>query len=346
MLFEIKLSENKAVPSKIQLMRTGEFTVGGAVVKITPTILQSFKKNFDSNVRGYPDKKLPIDYFHQNDQEAGGWIVNLELTDQGNTLMADVEWTPRATKTLSEGEIRYVSAEFSLDYQANEGGQKLGPTLLGAGLTNRPVIKGMKPLAAAEDGGKTTSTYGGTMADTPSPSAGNPGIPPGNDPAALQKKIEELQAQIAAMQKDKSAFADQYADVKKQLDAKNAQADGDKAMSEKKDAFNRMLAEGKVVEAQREPFISGDMIKFSELARKTNSGIGGSGDGGNDLNDADMDAQDKVLALAEKIVIDSKETKKPVIMRDAISQVLRDKKNVKLAEEYNKFRSDQNSYKV
>lgn len=342
MLFPIQLAENKEVPKKIQLMRTGEFVVGGAgeKIKITPEILFSFKKNFDANVRGYPDKKLPIDYFHQNDQEAAGWITSVELSDQNNTLTAEVEWTPRASKMLSEGEIRYVSAEFNLQYQHNEGGQKFGPALLGAGLTNRPVIKGMKPVAAAETGSQSSSSkYGGSMTDAGAAPCGASAVvaPAAGTAMTLEQamaKIKELTDQLSALHSDKTKMSDTMADMQKKLDIGKADSEKDKVASEKKNSFNTMLANGKVVEAQREAFMSSDMIKFSELSKATNSGKGGSDDGNNLDGDKDLDVQDKVLKLAEAIVVKDK-----IKMSEAISIVL--KQNKKLSDGYNKFFSNQ-----
>ena len=52
-----------------------------------------------------------------------------------------------------------------------------------------------------------------------------------------------------------------------------------RALNEKTNAFNKMLAEGKVVEAQRQPFLDGDMIQFSERAGKIKlDSIGGQGE--------------------------------------------------------------------
>ena len=58
--------------------------------------------------------------------------------------MARVDWTPNGEKILAEKEFRYLSAEFDVDYTDNETPDiSHGTVLLGAGLTNRPVIKRM-----------------------------------------------------------------------------------------------------------------------------------------------------------------------------------------------------------
>jgi phage I-like protein len=100
------------------------------------------KKNFDAKVRGID---LAIDYAHESDQIAAGWIKGLELSNGNTELWAIVEWTPQGRKRLSDKEFRYLSADCSFDYEDNERGEKHGPTLLGAALTNRPVVKGMRP---------------------------------------------------------------------------------------------------------------------------------------------------------------------------------------------------------
>lgn len=302
MLIPITLSEAKEVPKKIQLLRAGEFlSEQYGNLKITKEILFGLKKNFDEKVRGYEDGKLPIDYFHENEKIAAGWIENLTLSENGAELWADVKWTPKAEKMLSEGELRYVSAEFSFNYQDNESGKKFGPTLFGAGLTNRPFIKGMDPVMALNE---KNQENGGKKMDE------------------KDKEIEALKAKIAEMQKAMDGKDMEMSDLKKKLGETQAQYAEEKKCAEKRDNFNKMLAEGKAVEAQRESFMSGDMVKFAELAKPTNMNAKGSHDS-NDQNDSSKSAQDKVLELAEVIV-----AQKKVSLHEGISQVLRANKEL------------------
>ncbi len=61
-------------------------------------------------------------------------------------LWARVHWTPEATRRITEGEYRYLSAEFDLDHQDVANGNRIGAALTAVGLTNRPFVKGMAPV--------------------------------------------------------------------------------------------------------------------------------------------------------------------------------------------------------
>lgn len=311
MSFVIKLSEDGSVPARVQLLRVGSFNYEGEPMLITKEIMASFVKNFEAKVRGYEDGKLPIDYFHENDKVAAGWISSLVLENEGNELWAEVQWTPRGQKVIGEGELRYLSVEFHFDYESNEGGVRFGPTLFGAGLTNRPFIKGMKAIKTLSDklAGQAEKGYY-TMT-----------------PEQMVAKIAELEKAIAEM---KSALEAS----KGQVEAAKQEAEGlkqEKAMSDKKASFDKMLAEGKAVEAQRESFMSGDMAKFAELAKPTNKDSRGA-EGGE--GEGKGDAQDQILKLAETIQKERKcSTKEAISLALASNKDLHEKyKNeVKLA---------------
>lgn len=468
MLLPIKLSEDKVVPKSVQLLRVGTFLFeNGETIQVTRELLKSFKKNFDKKVRGYEDGRLPIDYFHENEKVAGGWINQINLTNEDTELWADVIWTPRAEKMLADGEIRYVSAEFHFDYQHNEGGTKWGPTLFGAGLTNRPFIKGMAPVvqfqeesereklhkalnaradkydievtsdaaltppAGTEDseskfgdpvnfkfpidnparianarvrfkqfanqiykGDKSKSIVHGRIVKAEL-AAGIDASYDSNDPldkllpSDIKSKLEKKYKAVKAAEKDpvsakiaqlirEGYSQDQAVAIAKNMERKGKLGEGEKPMdleqamakikelegiisalksgkdevmlkaqdAEKKyaelsdkvekekqenlqkDQFNKMLSEGKVVEAQREPFMKNDMVKFSELAKKTHlKADGTSDDASNSDVKAGESAQDKVIELADKMAKEKK-----MKMSDCISHVL--KQNRELREKY------------
>lgn len=298
MSFIIKLSEDGAVPTRVQLLRTGSFQYGEEPMVITKEILASFVKNFEAKVRGYDDGHLPVDYFHENEKIAAGWITGLGTENDGTELWADVEWTPRAIKALSEGELRYLSVEFHFDYESNEGKTKFGPTLFGAGLTNRPFIKGMKPVKKLSEG-----EYEMT-------------------PEQIAAKIAEMERMIAELKSQLEASKGEVAAEKEKV----AGMEQEKALAEKKAAFDVMFAEGKAVEAQREAFMSGDMKKFAELAKPLNSG-GGSSTASED-KEGKGDSQDQIHELA----LAAMKENKFLSYKDAVSKVL--SSNKKLHEGY------------
>lgn len=128
----------------MQILRTGAFSDPRyGRFEITKPMLAQMVKNFTGGVRGV----IPaLDYKHESDDVAAGWFKNLWLADDGNELWADIEMTPKGEKILGDKEFGYVSADFDTEYQDNETLQNFGCVLLGAGLTNRPVIKRMESV--------------------------------------------------------------------------------------------------------------------------------------------------------------------------------------------------------
>ena len=146
---QIELAETGKVPNKVQILKVGKFkhqTYGD--FEITTKTLSEMKKNFDDNVRGID---VAFDYFHASDKEASGWVEKLELKEGGKELWATVEWTPTASKKLSDRELRYFSPDFAFQWTDPESGVKHSNVLFGGGLTNRPFLKEMQAIVAAED---------------------------------------------------------------------------------------------------------------------------------------------------------------------------------------------------
>lgn len=275
-LFEISLAGEAAdVPKHVQVLRIGKFyDARYGRFTITPEFLLSLKKNFDDRVIGVD---VAIDYAHASESVAAGWIRSLELTENNTQLWAHVEWTPNGNKVLSSKEFRYLSADIANDYEHNETRKKFGPTLKGAGLTNRPVIKGMAPVMELHEG------EGADM--------------------DLEKENAELKAKIAELEnqgKEKDTKLSEQASKIEATEKRDLELAEAAKVSEKKGQFDKMLSEGKVVEAQREAFMAGDTMKFAELAKPINPENKGHGGSGND--DQVVGIQDEIIKLAEEKV--------------------------------------------
>lgn len=459
-LNEIKFNDIQSnqyiVPSEVQILRTGAFFHQAyGKVEVTKEMLSNMVRNFNENVRRVD---LAIDYRHESDNIAAGWIRELMLFDEGESLWAKVQWTKNGERVLGEKEFRYLSADFSLDYQDNESLQKFGPTLLGAGLTNRPVIKDMAPAVELKESNlapvtpqveapkgdqnntsgvnraqynepkknlskpvrkktgdkkaiherivrkelsqgiepsfnpkgardasrdsKAKHTKGAKMATIPQPQtpAGVPNSGPGNPAGAtgtggdrilkfddLKGMLDQIMQRLDKLEKheEEEGDEDEMADVASQkehddevvadkdpahleeeemdeaeakpnpamkkaqkkiqkLAAKYAEMEAkhkaDKEMSEKASAFDRLLSEGRAVEAQREAFLAGDIAKFSELAMGGLNlrSIGGAAP---DVVVA-ADVSDQVMKLAEKKIADGKALGRSVQIDEAVSMVL------------------------
>lgn len=325
----------------VQLLRVGTFHDSRyGTLNITPEVLLSMKKNFDDKVRGVD---LMIDYKHDSDSLAAGWIKEVYLSDDNNQLWAKVEWTPNGQKTLSDKEFRYLSADFNLNYQDNETLKRFGPTLFGAGLTNRPVVKNMQPAVALQEltpeGRKHMQTeieklnakfteaekkmtelseankkLSDQLAALPAaPAKPNPDAPAEGDD--MKKKMEDLQSQLSAMSAKCADYEKQMGDMK-----------AGQKLSEQKLKFQKLLSEGRAVPAQEKAFLDGDTIKFAELSQSIN--LHGSGHGGTAPVVGSVDEQ--IHQLAEKKMSENKS----LDYRGAVSTVL--KENPALANQRNK----------
>lgn len=328
----LERGNDSSIGNRVQLLRTGTFrkfdpdTGQVSEIQITPTMLSNMVTNFKNEIRGID---IAIDYRHDNHDIAAGWIQEVQLSDDQEILFATkIKWTPKALQTLSDKEFRYISAEFHPNYSDNETGKNFGATLLGAGLTNRPVVKRMEPIVQLSE--KTTGGYSmpteavellkqqnKDLQDKVSKlSEENKKLEDEQEklqemdmsPEEMLAKIKELEAKIAEMEKEKESMAQE------------------KEMAEKESKFTHLLSEGRAVPAQKEAYLSGDMEKFIELSEQLNTSASGHGV---QSGRPDGSAEDKIMELAQKKVKEDK-----VELADAISTVLSE--NGKLAEAYYK----------
>lgn len=324
--------DSTKIPERVQLLRTGKFQTRLGEVEVTAAMLESMVRNFDERVRGVD---LSIDYKHDSQGIAAAWIKGLELSEDHTELWATVDWTPKGLKTLAEKEFRYLSADFAEKYQDNETNQIFGATLFGAGLTNRPIIKGMEPTLTLHE-----INEGNKMATEKT-----------KEEKALEAKVTTLSEEIKTLTATNTKLAEDAAKLQElqltpeqmvakiaALEAELAKLKGEKdsmaehkELAEKKGEFDKMLSEDKACEAQREAYVAGDMAKFVELAEKMNTGAAGSG-GTPKKDGKDEDAADKVWTLAEE-----KAKKSGLRADEEVSNVLSE--NPELEKKYNEENS-------
>lgn len=296
----IKLAEGNKVPNKVQVLRVGKFKHPSyGDFEITPKVLAEMKTNFDARVRGID---ISFDYYHDSDKDAAGWPTALELSSDGTELWAiNVDWTPEATKKLSDRALRYFSPDFAFKYVDPETGKSYSNVLLGGGLTNRPFVKEMKAIVAAENKTGANDMNELEKAQAALKLSEEKVVKLTEEKAAAEtkladmapkSKIEELTAKIAELQKELEAEKAKGETVL----AEKTKVEEEKKLAEKTAKFNLMLSEGKACAAQKDAFLKGDMDKFLELAEKPNLNGSGSGSSGGDGGGADAE---KVLKLAE-----------------------------------------------
>lgn len=153
----LRADASSAEPKWVQVFPFGTFHNGGwpddgitVDAKYCATMVANWKR------RGAP--ALPIDYLHRGgDSEdvahlpleqkvAAGWMEDFEVRADG--LYALTRWTPKARDLIKADEFRFISPEWSEDGLDGRTGERQGPTLIGAGLVNRPAFKEMPRVAA------------------------------------------------------------------------------------------------------------------------------------------------------------------------------------------------------
>jgi phage I-like protein len=298
-----ELSTDKTAPDMVQLLRVGDFSHDGyGPFKLTPDFLKKLKENFDLRVRGVD---LAIDYAHMNYLEAAAWITNVELRENDSQLWAAVSWTKAGKEKVEGREYRYLSAEFSTDYTDSESGKRFGPTLFGAGLTNRPFIKNMAPAVELREQEQSRKDL--KMEEE------------------LKKEIASLKEQLAALE----ATNKELAETKVKLEDDLKKSLSEKETAEKESQFTKLLSEGKLVPAQKDAFMKGDVMGIIQNAAQVNLSEQGSSSAGPKEVKEEKDVEDELTEIATKLLSE----KKADTMSQAIKLALSE--NDELAKKYN-----------
>jgi phage I-like protein len=143
--------------SVIQVAKAGRFEGHPAgAFEMTAETFRTIAANFARS----ENRRIPIDYEHatemighgatlQSGAPAVGWITALSAA--GDKLFATVEWVDaEAVAHIRAGRYRFCSPAVVLDAIDGVTGERIGPKLTSVGLTNRPFLDGMEPLAARD----------------------------------------------------------------------------------------------------------------------------------------------------------------------------------------------------
>jgi len=133
---------------EFEVCRTGEFyDQRYGVFKVDEDKLRRIKSNFDDGILGVD---IALDVNHDPDKGAYAWIKSLEV--RGNALWAKFhKFTEEGKRSFLDQVFRYFSVEFG-PFDTVRDGKKVTvrDVLRGIALTNRPVIKSMRPTFLAE----------------------------------------------------------------------------------------------------------------------------------------------------------------------------------------------------
>lgn len=323
---EVETGKSPAAPKRQALLRVGKYThpkYGDVEIRLSD--LKAMVKNHEKKVRKVDSA---LDYGHNSGGEAAAWISSLAV--DGNTLFGEFEWVEDGKKAVEAKKWKYLSADFTLDYEDNESRKKFGPTLLGAGLTNRPFVKGMEAVQLSE-GVSGMMTLEQALAEIERLKGELAKVQP------QAQQMPQMQQQLGQMQKQ---FSDAETALKEATDklAVFEKAESERKANEAKAAkekqFSDLLAAGKACEAQRELFFAEnfDAVKFAEAFVPAASHTERKSVEGNENEKKEQSAAQKIVQFAEKLVKDGKALNQGA----AISMVLSDPEHKALVEEYNK----------
>lgn len=108
--------------------------------------LESMVQRFDADVLIDQDH---LSHDQDKSTEAMGWGRGLRYTAGRDGLELETSWTPPGREKISTQVYRYISPEFSGSVRYEGGVFKFYPSALtGAGLTNRPKLKALRPVSA------------------------------------------------------------------------------------------------------------------------------------------------------------------------------------------------------
>ena len=138
-------SQNKT--SSIEILKVGSWDhpVYGEI-DITFDRLERFRDNFENKVR----KAVAIDIEHKSDEGAVGWVKRLFISDEGVSLMAEVEWTDEGVQLLGKKKYRFFSPEFNDEYENPATGAVYKDVLIGGAITNRPFFQELSEIVLSE----------------------------------------------------------------------------------------------------------------------------------------------------------------------------------------------------
>ncbi len=90
-----------------------------------------------------------LSHDEESSTEAMGWGLNLRRSAQNDGLELEAEWTPPGHEKITTKIYRKISPEFHGSVRFEDGVFKFFPSALtGAGLTNRPNLKTLRPVSA------------------------------------------------------------------------------------------------------------------------------------------------------------------------------------------------------
>jgi phage I-like protein len=163
--------------------------------------LESIVQRFSGDMLIDPDH---LSHDKEHSTEAMGWGQQIRyMHNRADGLEVSTEWTPLGKDKILHKIYRYISPEFAGSVRYEDGTFKFFPVALtGAGLTNRPKLRALKPVSANRETQTTT-----TMSKALTLLCGLLSIPETTPEAELESKVSAFQGDHASS-KNRAAEAD------------------------------------------------------------------------------------------------------------------------------------------
>ena len=251
-----------SLPQVIELAKVVIGThVNYGPVEITKNMLKSFADNFDGNAVGVD---IMIDFDHKQ-AEAAGWVKEVFLSFDEQTLLGVIRWTEKGAQALSSRTFRYISPEFTLNYTHPHTGVSHGPTLLGGGLVNRPFLK-MDAIVSFKESNtnKTKEVKMDTIAL--------------NEHQAIKSDLEKVISEFKLTEeKAKTVITGQGEEIKKLSEELTEIKEANKK-AEVQAKHDKLFSEEKISKAQLDALNEGkDLYEVLALSEKMNTEPKGKG---------------------------------------------------------------------
>lgn len=247
-------NDTGTLPDRVHLLRDGNFnTQKYGEIPIAAADLYEMKFNFDRGVGMAHEGEtgIPIDFAHQSNLNAAGWIRQLEVVqaeDGGTELWGtDVEWSESGKAALLGKEYKCLSSDFYPsafgEWVDAESGITAKNVIVGAALTNRPMFTGNHPVIAsdgeAEATGVKTVIYVNATSETTKEKSMNLDqlrVKAADDLSGAEYKyVVEHQDELSADERAKFGFkaaAEEHQDEHKEVKASEVKGDEGKVTVE------------------------------------------------------------------------------------------------------------------
>jgi hypothetical protein len=334
--YKIELSEDNQLAT-LELLKVGSFdSRSHGKFTITKGMLREAKNNFDNNVHRLTDQDgnpmIPLNFSHEKDKEAAGWIKELELNDNDTVLIGKIDLTPIGREKVTNKEYAFASAEFSFLLNDPELNQDFKNVITGAALTNIPFMRGLKSIELTEQEFKMEEILKliNELTDEEKvilieklKSMIEPSEPEVETEEEVKATEDKDMSQSEVESKDSVELSESKDEIEK--------LKGEKESLAKELEFSNLLMEGKVVPAQKEAFINNDMKALIENAVDKNINLDQSSSESSEGKELPKEekietreeAENKVLELAERKV-----EEKSMDFAKACAEVLRENESL------------------